>query len=188
MNGGISNAPSSPPVSSVEIYNPLASAWSLTSSMSTPRAGHAGTLLSDGRVLVAGGFDATFLAVQSAEMLTVSPSPAITSISPTFGSIGSSVTITGTGFGPTQGSSSVKFNGTAATSITSWTATSIVALVPVGATTETSSSPPMWQATALHLPSRRHRRLPRFLRCSDPSAAPSPLPARALAQLKDRAA
>jgi hypothetical protein len=42
------------------------------------------------------------------------------------------VTISGTGFGATQGGSTVKFNGTAATP-TSWSATSIVAPVPTGA-------------------------------------------------------
>jgi uncharacterized membrane protein len=44
------------------------------------------------------------------------------------------VTITGTGFGATQGSSTVKFNGTTATP-TSWSDTSIVVPVPSGATT-----------------------------------------------------
>jgi hypothetical protein len=44
------------------------------------------------------------------------------------------VTITGTNFGATQGASTVKFNGTAATA-TSWSATSIVLAVPTGATT-----------------------------------------------------
>ncbi len=65
---------------------------------------------------------------------TVVAAPSITSLSPTTGSIGTVVTITGTGFGSTQGSSTVKFNGTTATSITSWSATSIKAAVPSGAT------------------------------------------------------
>jgi YD repeat-containing protein len=50
------------------------------------------------------------------------------------GAVGTSVTISGTTFGSTQGSSSVSFNGTATTP-SSWTATSIVAPVPSGATT-----------------------------------------------------
>jgi len=58
----------------------------------------------------------------------------ITSLSPTSGPVGTSVTITGTNFGATQGTSTVKFNGTAATP-TSWSATSIVVPVPSGATT-----------------------------------------------------
>jgi len=61
-------------------------------------------------------------------------SPSISSLSPTSGAVGASVTITGTNFGSSQGSSTVKFNGTAAT-VTSWGSTSIVAKVPSGATT-----------------------------------------------------
>src|SRR5947199_330277 len=60
--------------------------------------------------------------------------PTISSLSPSSGAVGASVTITGTNFGSTQGNSTVKFNGTAATP-TSWNATSIVAPVPSGATT-----------------------------------------------------
>ena len=62
------------------------------------------------------------------------PAPSITSLNPSSGLVGSSVTITGANFGATQGASSVKFNGTTAP-ITSWSATSIVAQVPTGATT-----------------------------------------------------
>src|SRR5262249_59033775 len=50
------------------------------------------------------------------------------------GRVGRWVTITGTNFGATQGTSTVKFNGTTATP-TSWSATSIVVTVPAGATT-----------------------------------------------------
>jgi YD repeat-containing protein len=60
--------------------------------------------------------------------------PNISSLSPTSGAVGASVTITGTNFGSPQGTSTVKFNGTTAT-VTSWSATSIVAKVPTGATT-----------------------------------------------------
>jgi hypothetical protein len=66
---------------------------------------------------------------------TVLSTPNITSLSPTSGSVGASVTITGTNFGSTQGTSTVKFNATTVTTITSWSATSIVAKVPTGATT-----------------------------------------------------
>jgi len=62
------------------------------------------------------------------------PAPSITSVNPASGLVGASVTITGANFGATQGTSTVKFNGTAATP-TSWSATSIVAAVPTGATT-----------------------------------------------------
>ena len=61
-------------------------------------------------------------------------SPTITSLNPTFGPLGSSVTITGNYFGASQGTSTVTFNGTAATP-TSWSNTSIVAPVPASATT-----------------------------------------------------
>ena len=60
--------------------------------------------------------------------------PGITSLSPSSGAVGAAVTITGTNFGTTQGTSSVAFNGIAATP-TSWSATSIVVAVPAGATT-----------------------------------------------------
>jgi hypothetical protein len=60
--------------------------------------------------------------------------PSITNLSPTSGAVGAAVTITGTNFGATQGTSSVTFNGIAATPI-SWSVTSIAVTVPAGATT-----------------------------------------------------
>ncbi len=65
---------------------------------------------------------------------TVAPAPSITSISPTSGAAGTSVTISGSNFGSTQGTSIVKFNGIAG-SATSWSATSIAATAPAGVTT-----------------------------------------------------
>jgi len=65
---------------------------------------------------------------------TVIPAPSITSLSPTSAAIGASVTISGSNFGASQGSGTVKFNGTTAT-VTSWSASSVVATVPTGATT-----------------------------------------------------
>src|SRR5260370_936280 len=62
------------------------------------------------------------------------PPASIASLNPTSGAAGTSVTITGTNFGATQGTSTVTFNGIAATP-TSWSAASIVAPVPGGATT-----------------------------------------------------
>jgi RHS repeat-associated protein len=61
--------------------------------------------------------------------------PNITSISPTSATVGTSITVNGSNFGATQGSSSLFFNGGAATSITSWSNTQIVALVPNTAST-----------------------------------------------------
>jgi hypothetical protein len=60
--------------------------------------------------------------------------PNISSASPNSGAVGASITITGSGFGTTQSTSTVTFNGTSATA-TSWSATSIAASVPSGATT-----------------------------------------------------
>ncbi len=65
---------------------------------------------------------------------TVSPTPSITSLSQTSGAVGTSVTITGTNFGSTQGTSTVTFNGTVGMP-TAWSATSITVPVPIGATT-----------------------------------------------------
>src|SRR5260221_14428886 len=60
--------------------------------------------------------------------------PTISNLSPPTGAVGATVTITGTNFGSSQGTSTVKFNGTTATA-TSWGTTSIVVTVPTGATT-----------------------------------------------------
>ncbi len=62
--------------------------------------------------------------------------PALTSFTPTSGTIGTSVVITGTGF---TGATSVKFNGTSATTYSVDSATQITATVPTGATTGTIS-------------------------------------------------
>lgn len=62
------------------------------------------------------------------------PAPAITLLNPDHGAVGDSITITGTTFEAVQGTGTVTFNGVAAT-VTSWADTSIVVIVPVGATT-----------------------------------------------------
>ncbi len=62
------------------------------------------------------------------------PPPAISNLSPSSGLIGTPVTINGTNFGATQGTSTVTFNGTGATP-TSWNDTSIVAAASSGTTT-----------------------------------------------------
>ena len=63
---------------------------------------------------------------------TVLEALSVTSISPTTGPAGTSVTITGAGFGPTQSTSAVNFWGTPA-NVTNWSDTQIVATVPTGA-------------------------------------------------------
>jgi hypothetical protein len=64
----------------------------------------------------------------------VGTSPIISSLSPNFGPVGTAVTITGTNFGSSQGTSTVTFNGVPAT-VTTWNGTSIAVSVPSGATT-----------------------------------------------------
>lgn len=59
--------------------------------------------------------------------------PSITSLSPTSAAIGASITIFGTNFGSTQGTSTVQFNGTAA-SVTTWGSSSITVTLSSGAT------------------------------------------------------
>ncbi len=79
---------------------------------------------------------ANCMTVQSATNFTVgaTPVPTITSFTPVSGTVGTTVTITGTNFSTTPANNIVKFNGTTAT-VTSSTATSIVTTVPTGATT-----------------------------------------------------
>lgn len=62
-------------------------------------------------------------------VLSATPAPTISSIAPTSGFVGSSVVITGSNFGATKGSSTVKFGTTTATT-TVWGNTSITATVP----------------------------------------------------------
>jgi len=66
--------------------------------------------------------------------VTDGTTPFVTGVLPVLGGFGTSVTIAGSNFGPTQGTSTVSFNGTNATSITSWGNSQIVAILPIGAT------------------------------------------------------
>jgi RHS repeat-associated protein len=68
------------------------------------------------------------------DVVFIMPSPSITGLSPTSGPVGTQVTINGTGFGASQGSSTISFNGVNATVINNgWTDTQITALVPTTA-------------------------------------------------------
>ena len=62
--------------------------------------------------------------------------PYISGLSPSLGSAGTSVTIAGSNFGATQGTSTITFNGVAAT-VTSWSSSQIVAVVPSAVPTGT---------------------------------------------------
>jgi len=122
---------------STESYDPFSDTFSTTQAMTAARSGHSGTALSNGSVLFAGGI-ASGTTLSSVELYvpstTVFPAPKITSLSATSGAVGASVAITGTNFGAMQGTSTVTFNGTAATP-TGWSTGSIMVPVPAGATT-----------------------------------------------------
>jgi hypothetical protein len=101
-----------------------ATAWSASSITATVPAGS-----TTGNVVV------TVNGVGSSGVnFTVLTPPSITSLTPNSGAVGSSIVVAGTNFGATQGTSTVKFNGTTATA-TAWSASSITATVPAGATT-----------------------------------------------------
>ena len=61
--------------------------------------------------------------------------PSIKSLSPNAGSVGTTVTITGQGFGKPQGASTVIFNNQISAAVTSWVDGQIVVTVPTGAIT-----------------------------------------------------
>lgn len=67
--------------------------------------------------------------------LDSSSAPKITSITPTIAQVGQLISINGTNFGDSQGTSYVMFNGVKASQCTVWTSTKIVATVPDDATT-----------------------------------------------------
>jgi hypothetical protein len=103
--------------------------WTLlgTATIAMPTTVYAGLAVSGAGYLEPATFDS----------VTVTPTPSVSTVSPGMGPIGTAVTITGTNFGTTQGTSNVWFNGVPATSITSWTSSQIVAIVPVAATSGT---------------------------------------------------
>jgi len=67
------------------------------------------------------------------DIVVASPVPSISLLTPDHAAVGDTVTITGLDFGATQGNSTISFNGINA-SVTSWSDTAIVAVVPSGAT------------------------------------------------------
>jgi len=94
--------------------------------------GHGSSVL---RVTLSRGIGMSLLAL-SFFLLSVSPAhaaPKITLMTPATGPVGTVVAISGSGFGTTQGSSTVTFNGTPVTWV-SWSSTSLEVQVPAGAT------------------------------------------------------
>ena len=77
---------------------------------------------------------ALMLSAAATTSYTISGPPNIAAISPASGVVGTTVTITGSVFGTSQGSSTVTLNGAPVTPI-SWSAATIVFAVPSGATT-----------------------------------------------------
>jgi len=74
-------------------------------------------------------------AIVAAVTANTPQSPVITSLLPTNGPVGSTVIINGKGFGNTQSSSKISFNGVDAGLATDWNDTAITVAVPGGATT-----------------------------------------------------
>jgi IPT/TIG domain len=103
-----------------------ASAWSATSiTIAVPANATTGSIVVTVNGLASNGMN-----------FTVTPAaPTITSVNPTSGPVGTAIRITGTNFGPSQGTSGVTFNGISAGTASAWSATSITIAVPANATT-----------------------------------------------------
>ena len=113
--------------SSVSFYHglpPTITSWSDTQIVATVSNG---TVTGPLEVLVNG-------VASNQDVVFETPSPVVDSIVPSSGPVGTQVTITGSGFGPSQGSSTVSFNNAIPT-VVSWSDTQIVATIPSTATT-----------------------------------------------------
>jgi len=80
--------------------------------------------------LAVSGFGTLEPATFDSVAVTDGTTPFVTGVTPIVGTIGTSVTVTGSNFGTTQGTSTITFNGALATTITSWSNSQIVATVP----------------------------------------------------------
>lgn len=69
---------------------------------------------------------------QGNPVLVNTPTPTLTSVSPDSGKAGDTITVVGTNFGSSRGTSTVKFGTTNAAAYLMWTATQIKAIVPSG--------------------------------------------------------
>lgn len=72
--GGDSSSLGGSYLSSTELYNPTSGTWMLTGSMTSARENHQAVLLANGKVLVAGGFNASGGTLASAELFDPSTS------------------------------------------------------------------------------------------------------------------
>lgn len=138
------NATNAPWINKIlKIYRPSTgtalAVQSFAGSFNGATAGGALSVLNPGfcyRIVAAvydGSFDIPDSVLVDAVTFGTVTAPSVTSFTPSTAAVGTSITITGNGFGATQGTSSIRFNGTAATA-TSWSDTSITASVPTGAT------------------------------------------------------
>jgi hypothetical protein len=66
--GGLTSSLSTNPVATAELYDPMSGTFAVTGSMTVGRAGHAATLLQNGKVLIAGGLTAGLKASNTAEI------------------------------------------------------------------------------------------------------------------------
>ncbi len=69
-------------------------------------------------------------------IIIITPTPAITSVTPDSGAVGDTIKIIGTNFGSTQGTSSVKFGIVSAATFINWTSAEIRVKIPIGASTD----------------------------------------------------
>ena len=134
MTGGYMGDTATPYLTSTEIYQPSTNTWTLGPSMNYGRSEQTATLLANGQVLVAGGYDGSSLA--TAELYnagtTSTPAPAVTGVSPSTGPAAGGTGVTVTGSNLTGGS--VAFGGVAASGV-SCTASSCTATSPAGSGT-----------------------------------------------------
>jgi len=108
--------------------------WKVSTDLTLADLDSQGNLIGSGYHLAAAG-DTIGLYTPFVVHAGDSSSLQIVSLSPGSAPVGTEITIYGSGFGASKGSSVVKFNGVKAQNITSWSNTRIKCTVPTGATT-----------------------------------------------------
>jgi len=118
--------------SQVDSYNPTTATWSSEPALPVALTA-AASAATGGYLYVVGGFTgAPQSALYRAAVVTTPSLISLTSLSPTSGPVGTSITLTGTNL---TGATAVSFNGTAATTFAVVNATTITATIPTGAIT-----------------------------------------------------